>query len=145
MKPFTKLVIAGLGCLALMQLVPYGKDHVNPPVIKEPDWDSTATRDLVKRACFDCHSNETIWPFYSKFAPSSWLVYHDVVEAREKMNFSEWQGERKDAENPGMIEAQVMGGGMPPIQYRLAHPEARLRLEERRKLVDGIKATLPVK
>ena len=63
MKITVKLVVRGvliaLVCLALIQLIPYGHDHVNPPVIKEPAWDSPSTRVLAKRACFDCHSNET--------------------------------------------------------------------------------------
>lgn len=142
MKLVMKVVSATLGGFLLIQLVPYGKNHVNPPVLKEPNWDSTATRDLVKRACFDCHSNETIWPFYSKIAPSSWLVYFDIVEAREELNFSEWQGGKREAENPGMIGAQVLSGKMPPLQYRLAHPEARLTADERKRLVDGITASL---
>ena len=47
---------------AVMQLVPYGRAHTNPPVIAEPAWDSPRTRELAARACFDCHSNETKWP-----------------------------------------------------------------------------------
>lgn len=84
---------AGLGLLAaflLIQLVPYGRDHVNPPVGTEPPWDSVATRYLAKQACFDCHSNETKWPAYSRVAPISWLIQHDVAEGREVLNFSEW-------------------------------------------------------
>jgi hypothetical protein len=142
---FLKLIIAGIGVLLLIQVIPYGRNHVNPPVIKEPKWDSIATRDIVKRACFNCHSNETLWPFYSQIAPASWLVYHDVVEARVKLNFSEWQGGKREAENPGMIEAEVMAGEMPPFQYRIAHPEASLKSEERKRLVDGVKASFSSK
>ena len=57
-----------------IQFVPYGRDHVNPPVGAEPTWDSPGTRTLAKQACFDCHSNETEWPAYSRVAPVSWLI-----------------------------------------------------------------------
>jgi hypothetical protein len=62
----------------LIQLVPFGRDHTNPVVTAEPRWDSPVTRELADRACFDCHSNETEWPWYAGVAPVSWLVYRDV-------------------------------------------------------------------
>ena len=60
------------------QLIPFGRSHTNPVVVKEPTWDSPTTRDLAKRACFDCHSNETVWPWYTNIAPVSWLTQRDV-------------------------------------------------------------------
>lgn len=140
-----KLLIGGFAAFVLLQLVPYGKNHENPPVKNEPKWNSKATRDLVKRACFDCHSNETVWPLYSRIAPSSWLVYRDVVEARSEMNFSDWQNGKRDTENSGIIEAVVTNNKMPPFQYRIAHPEARLKPDEQKKLIEGIKLTLDSK
>ena len=140
-----KFLIGGFICLLLLQLIPYGKNHENPPVKNEPKWDSDSTRNLVKRACFDCHSNETVWPFYSKIAPASWLVYRDVSEARKELNFSELRGGAGDAENPVAIEAMVMKNSMPPLQYRIAHPNARLKPDERKKLIEGIKASLSYK
>ena len=65
------LAIGGL--FVLIQLVRFGRNHTNPPVAQEPSWDSTETRALAERACFDCHSNETVWPWYSNIAPVSWL------------------------------------------------------------------------
>ena len=65
---------------SLFSFVPYGRDHVNPPVGAEPSWDSPETRALARQACFDCHSNETEWPAYSTVAPVSWLIQHDVSE-----------------------------------------------------------------
>lgn len=125
-----------------MQLVPYGKNHANPQVVREPAWDSPATRNLAKQACFDCHSNETVWPWYSRIAPISWLVYHDVAEGREEMNFSDWQGGAGKAENPQKVAKEVESGGMPPIQYRINHPEARLDDNTRKALIDGLTATM---
>jgi hypothetical protein len=80
-----------IGALLLIQLVPYGRDHDNPPVQSEPPWDSPDTRALARQACFDCHSNETEWPAYANIAPVSWLVQRDVDEGRAVLNFSEWQ------------------------------------------------------
>jgi hypothetical protein len=58
----------------LIQFVPYGRDHSNPPVYQEPQWDSPQTQELVSNACYDCHSNETVLPWYSNIAPVSWLI-----------------------------------------------------------------------
>ena len=84
------VVIVAVGGFLLIQLVPFGRDHTNPPVVQEPKWDSPATRELAKRACFDCHSNETVWPWYSNIAPVSWLVANDTYEGRDHLNFSDW-------------------------------------------------------
>lgn len=63
MKTSVRLIILGAAVLVLVgfliQLIPYGRDHSNPPVLQEPQWDSPQTRAIAKRACFDCHSNET--------------------------------------------------------------------------------------
>ena len=82
--------IALVVVVVAIQVVPYGHDHTNPPVIKEPAWDSAETSRLVHAACFDCHSNETKWPFYANVAPGSWLMMSDVEGGRRHMNFSEW-------------------------------------------------------
>ena len=84
------VVVALIVGFGLIQLVPYGRDHTNPPVTSEPAWDSPQTKALAQKACFDCHSNETVWPWYSSIAPGSWLIYRDVVEGRGNLNFSEW-------------------------------------------------------
>ena len=94
--PWPLITTAGLLLIAA-QFVPYGRDYRNPPVIQEPAWDSPATRALAKQACFDCHSNETVWPAYAKVAPISWLIAHDVDEGRSVLNFSEWQRPQKEA------------------------------------------------
>ena len=70
-----------MGVLLIIQFVPYGRDHTNPPVIAEPAWDSPQTRALFFRACADCHSNETKWPWYSTIAPASWLITRDTLIA----------------------------------------------------------------
>ena len=80
--------VAAIALLAVIQLVPYGRDHRNPPVANEPAWDTPRTRVLFVTACRNCHSNETEWPWYASFAPTSWLVYHDVQEGRSQFNVS---------------------------------------------------------
>ena len=93
------LALLGAVGFAVIQLVPIGWDHSNPPVTGEPQWDSQTTRDLAVRACFDCHSNDTDWPWYSYVAPVSWLVVGDILSGREELNFSEWdrEGAREEA------------------------------------------------
>jgi hypothetical protein len=109
--------------LVAIQLVPYGRNHTNPPVVKEPAWNSAETRALVVRACFDCHSNETKWPVYASVAPFSWLVQYDVDEGREHLNFSEWHLPQNDFDE---APTQILRKAMPPSMYILAHSEANL-------------------
>jgi hypothetical protein len=136
------IVLVGIVLLVLIQFIPYGKDHSNPPVVNEPNWNSQQTRDLAKAACYDCHSNETIWPWYSNVAPISWLVYHDVAEGRSRFNFSDWQNSR--IREPGELASAVSEGEMPPIQYLPMHPSARLSAAEKTQLADGLqKLTSP--
>jgi hypothetical protein len=132
----------------LIQLVPYGHEHSNPPVIREPAWDSPQTRAIAKRACFDCHSNETAWPWYSNIAPVSWLIYRDVSLGREHFNFSEWdvhptlpehEGEGEEHQHSADVIREVLEAGkMPPAPYLLLHPEARLSGEEKQILIQGL-------
>ena len=95
------VVVAAVVVFVVMQLVPYGKEHTNPPVVSEPKWDSAATRAIAKKACFDCHSNETVWPWYTSIAPGSWLIYKDVVEGRDEFNFSNWQEQSEEVQEAG--------------------------------------------
>ncbi len=131
--------IAAAGLFVLIQAVPYGRDHSNPPVTQEPNWDSQATRDLTQRACFDCHSNETNWRWYSNIAPISWLVQMDVDGGREALNFSEWD-QSQDAELDEVVET-IREGSMPPWTYTPVHPSARLSATEKDALVRGLTAT----
>lgn len=129
----------------LLQLVPYGRAHDNPTVVSEPNWDSPQTRELAQRACFDCHSNETVWPWYSNVAPVSWLVQRHVVEGREHLNFSDWNQNHAEHGDNGH-EAEEVGesvreGEMPPANYLFNHPEARLSDAERAALIAGLEAT----
>jgi hypothetical protein len=135
------LVTVGLivGALAVMQIVPYGRTHSNPVTIAEPSWDSPRTRELAERACFDCHSNHTKWPWYANLAPFSWAVQFDVDVAREVVNFSEWDRTYDLASYSGQ---RTRDGNMPPYKYRMAHPEANLTDAERMELAQGLDETL---
>jgi hypothetical protein len=139
MKIARRILLALIVVFGLIQVVPYGRDHVNPPVRREPSWNSPETRSLAQRACFDCHSNETRWPGYANIAPASWLVQHDVNEGREVLNFSEWDRPQKEA---GDSAKEVQEGEMPPSYYVLLHPEARLNQSEREALIAGLRATV---
>lgn len=127
------------GLLLAIQLVPYGRDHVNPPVTGEPAWDAPETRALAKQACFDCHSNETEWPAYASIAPASWLVQRDVNEGRAVLNFSMWSRPQKEAKE---APEEVREGEMPPGPYKLIHAHARLSAADRDRLAQGLARTL---
>ena len=135
----TKVLVGVVFLLLAIQLVPYGRSHSNPVGRSEPAWDRPETRELARRACFDCHSNETVRPRYANIAPVSWLIQHDVVEGREKLNFSEWQRPQEES-----LEAaeSVREREMPPWTYTLLHPEARLSGAERSALIHGLEATI---
>lgn len=144
MNTFTKIIVFGgvalLGIFLLVQLVPYGRNHSNPPVLSEPNWDSPETRALAERACFDCHSNETQWPWYSNVAPVSWLVVRDTMEGRDHLNFSEW-GQGGEGEEAEEILEVIQSGEMPPAQYVLMHSQANLSAEEQQALIEGLSRT----
>lgn len=131
--------LAVLGFVLVAQVVPYGRDHSNPPIVAEPRWDRSSTRALAERACFDCHSNQTRWPWYSHVAPISWLVQSHVDEGRSVLNFSEWN--RGNSEAAEAAEA-VREREMPPRSYLLLHPAARLTDAEREQLARGLDVSL---
>jgi len=128
------IVLVGVFAL-VVALAPVLPVPENPPVISEPQWDNPQTRALAVRACFDCHSNQTVWPWYTRSLAASWLVKMDVNEGRQKLNFSAWgRGEEQESEEMGEV---LFEGEMPPIQYLLMHPEARLSDSEKTQLADG--------
>jgi mono/diheme cytochrome c family protein len=126
------LILAGL----LIQVIPYGRDHKNPPIVQEPQWDSPQTRELFMRTCGDCHSHETKWPWYSSIAPISWLIMRDVQEGREHFNVSMWGVQKKNKGDEAAEE--LKDGEMPLAPYLLMHPEARLSDDVKAQLVQGL-------
>lgn len=150
MKRLSKLALAVLGVALVLflviQVVPYGRDHDNPPVVSEPAWDNPQTEQLAEAACYDCHSNETAWPWYSYVAPMSWMLQRHVDEGRAELNFSEWGLQREDGEGEEAEELveTILEGEMPPASYLPLHPEARLSAAEKEALAQGLAATAGV-
>ncbi len=129
------VVVVGLA----IQAIPYGRDHTNPPITGEPAWDSPQTRELTVRACFDCHSNEVEFPWYSQIAPVSWAVQAHIDSGRSKVNYSEWDRPQREADESAET---VMDNEMPPAYFtRFTHADARLVGAERQQLIDGLIAT----
>jgi hypothetical protein len=115
---------------AAIQLVPV--ERTNPPV--EGEVPATAeARDVLRRACYDCHSNETVWPWYSRIAPLSWLAARDVRLGREEVNFSTWNRMSGEERIEALHESweTVAEGEMPPWFYLPTHPSARLSSADR--------------
>jgi hypothetical protein len=132
------LLRAGLGLFAvavLLQLVPYGRDHTNPPVTEDAPWPDGRARELATAACYDCHSNQTRWPPQSHLAPFSWLLTRDVEQGRDELNFSTWDEDDGEADDAADAVAE---GSMPPRRYVLVHPDAALSEAERQVLVDAL-------
>ncbi|MFN8444665.1 MAG: heme-binding domain-containing protein [Caldilineaceae bacterium] len=139
MKWVKRIVIALVVIWALLQVYSLvGINRSNPAVVQEVKWDSPATRDLAKRACFDCHSNETTWPWYSYVAPVSVRVANHVDEGRGRLNFSDWTQPNEDFDE---IQKVLDRGEMPLWDYLLMHADAKLSAEETQTLLAGLKAT----
>ncbi len=124
------LVALAVAVLAVQVVRPA---HTNPPVeanlVAPPEVGA-----ILRRACWDCHSNETVWGWHTFVAPVSWLAVHDVNEGRQDLNFSLREPSRRPGRMGAKIADQVAEGEMPPLLYVLAHPSARLS--------DGDRATL---
>jgi len=118
----------------LAQFVPV--DRANPPVGAEVAAPAEV-RAILRRACYDCHSNETVWPWYGRVAPVSWLLERDVREGRKEVDFSvfgqyaEKRRQRKWVEIPQQVEKDEM----PPWFYTAIHPDARLSEADRQTLI----------
>jgi hypothetical protein len=98
---------------------------------------------ILGRACQDCHSNRTEWPWYSRVAPVSWFLVHHVNEGRGELNFSEWgayAARRKDRKLKEICE-QVTQGEMPPFSYTIAHRQAKLSDQDKQKVCQWAETT----
>jgi hypothetical protein len=106
-------------------------DRSNPAVYSDLDADPSV-QSILRKSCYDCHSNETVWPWYSGLAPVSWLVGNDVKEGRRHLNFSEWStlDERTRLHKKQEIGEEVKAGRMPPWYYLLMHSGSRLKPSE---------------
>jgi hypothetical protein len=124
-----KIALGLLAVLGIVQVIRF--DRTNPPVAADlrapPDVNS-----VLRKACYDCHSNETDWPWYSAIAPMSWLLHYDVTAGREALNFSKWGAlpAEEQAKQRKEIAESVTEGEMPPWYYVPMHPSARLTRAE---------------
>ena len=135
-------VLGGMALIALLlQLA--NPPRSNPPVI--PGHDLLATNPppakiaaLLRAACYDCHSNETKWPWYSRVAPVSWWMADHIRNARKRLNLSEWPHENPEraAKKWNRIGEEVSSGDMPLPSYTWAHPAARLNTGQRQELAN---------
>lgn len=130
MNPKLKRVLVWLGAaFLLIQFYPVSRP--NPPV--DADLEAPAdVKSILRRSCYDCHSNETDWPLYAYVAPVSWLVANDVEEGRAELNFSIWgryDANKRVSKASEMIE-WIDEGRMPLKKYVVLHPSARLSTED---------------
>ena len=131
MRVFRGVFLTSVVALLLIQLLPSGRS--NPPVVQAQTIERTLTvpadvKAILDRSCKNCHSNETVWPWYAHVAPASWLLVMDVNHAREEMNFSEWGVENVDAQRDSLLEIcrKVKAGAMPLRSYTILHRDAVL-------------------
>ena len=138
-----KLTLYGIGVIivifVIMQFVRFIVPEFaldNPPITNTVAWDSPETEALWTTACADCHSNETVYPWYSYVAPVGWLIAHDTHEGRDKLNISD----SNRVELREMIEV-IEEGQMPLPIYTTMHPDAALTDSQRTALIEGLRAT----
>ena len=147
-----KLLIAAVVLMAVIQFVPAAPPKSNPPsdagrgfeqVMKPPP----SVAAILKRACYDCHSNETKWPAYSYVAPVSWLVQKHVADGRKQLNFSEWllpeEKEFSDWSGFEKICTEVNAGNMPMSGYVKLHPDAALSEGDSKTVCGWVNNKLP--
>ena len=141
------IIISLIAFLAAMQLV--RPPRTNPPIDPKREIYSMVAVDpaiagAFSRSCNDCHSNQTVWPWYSHIAPASWLVTYDVNKGRGELNFSEWgiyDPEKKGELLEGICK-EVTEGEMPGGSYTLLHPNAKLTTEDVNAICRWTQATM---
>ena len=112
--------------------------RTNPPVIPSKSLAAhvevpSEVQSVFRRACYDCHSNQTVWPWYSHIAPLSWVITDDVNEGRRHINFEDWEaqeGPKQAADHLTAICKELRDGGMPLPWYRVVHRDTRLTSQE---------------
>jgi cytochrome c551/c552 len=131
------LSIVGFTCAQFLPVARVNAKADNAVVMQ---WDSPETMIVAQHACFDCHTNQTKWPWYSYVAPASWLTIDHVEGGRNEINFDALNEmpTRRAANTFKHFAEQMNGGLMPPADYMLMHPESRLTEAEREKLLKGL-------
>jgi hypothetical protein len=134
-RRFTQIAVAFVVVLAAAQLV--RPDRANPPTdasrtIQAHLGTGSGVVAVLDRACNECHSNATVWPWYTHVAPLSWVMAYAVTEGRKAVNFSEWGAYQREVQRTLLDAscADVSDGKMPGSPYTLLHPEARLSTQD---------------
>ena len=135
MKKLSKQTTCRFCFLSILVVIPlslvFPVDHTNPPVTGEIEAPQEVMT-ILRRSCYDCHSNETAWPWYSYVAPASWLVAKDVRDGRRHMNFSEWgtYNSKQQKHRQKGCGKMVAISEMPLWFYLPLHSEAALSNED---------------
>lgn len=146
MRSRTKQIgTAALALLMLAQFVPAGTR--NPTSMPAQSIYATQTvpgavRSVFENSCNDCHSNQTRWPWYSRVAPLSWMIAHDVHAGRKHFNLSEWgsyTGRQKEEKLESICE-QITNGDMPDSKYAFVHRKVRLTQDQRDAVCDWVES-----
>lgn len=147
MKTFSTIVYWFLIVIAVIQFIPV--DHLNKPVQQKDNFVHLLgtpgnVRVLLKNACYDCHTNETVYPDYAFVAPISWSIKNHVNEGREHLNFSEWGTLNQDLKKSMLQNAarSMKDYSMPLPAYITQHPKANLTKAERTVLSNYFEAVL---
>jgi len=130
-----------LGIFLLLQIYPSKRPEITDinkdDLLKNEDVPKNIS-SMLRSACYDCHSNETIYPWYANIAPLKWWIYDHIEEGREELNFSEWNSLNKadKAEALDDIATEVMDNKMPLESYPITHPKAKLSEADRQAISD---------
>ena len=148
-----RLIVGFIGLIALIQFVPV--QHSNPPAADPVVFADPNAEAIAKRACYDCHSNQTTWPWYSYVAPLSWYSINHVEEGRAQLNFSDVAatltnaresddaGEQTTVAELAEESAETINKNeMPPSYYTLIHTDAILSATDKEALIAGINQAL---
>jgi hypothetical protein len=142
-KKLTWFFVALVAAFGLLQFA--NPPRTNPPIVHDllatnaPPAEIAA---LLHAACYDCHSSETRWPWYSRVAPMSWLIANDVKDGRKDLNLSDWPSTdpRRAARKLENMSEKIGYGEMPPKKYTAIHADARFTDSQRKELTDWLDA-----
>jgi len=134
------------GVIILLVLIQFVRiDKTNPKIIPENDFINITNPSediamVLKNSCYDCHSNESTYPWYTNIAPISWWIKHHINEGRRHINFSEWGDYPLDKLNHKLEECyeEIEEGKMPMTSYTIAHPDAKMTTEQKNKLKEWL-------
>lgn len=148
MKSLSLLQKILLGLLAVLIIMQFFQiDKTNPPV--EPNAEFIAmtnppaeVQNLLKKSCYDCHSHETKYPWYTNVAPVSWWIKHHIDDGRKHLNFSSWGSYDADRKAHKLEECyeEVEKGNMPMESYLIMHGEAKMTDDEKSTLINWFKS-----